>query len=84
MIQVTGLNIKYDKCLIEDGNITVPDGAIVAISGQSGAGKTSILYRLGLISISEDYTYILDGEKVDIGNKRTVAKLQQNNIGFLF
>jgi ABC-type uncharacterized transport system YnjBCD ATPase subunit len=43
VIQVTGLNIKYDKCLIEDGNITVPDGAIVAISGQSGAGNFNTL-----------------------------------------
>lgn len=84
MIHVKELNIEYDKCLIENGDIIIPDGALVAISGESGVGKTSILYRLGLISISEDYTYMLDGEKVDLSNKKIVASIQQNEIGFLF
>ncbi len=84
MIYVKGLNIKYDKCLIEDGAIVIPDGSLVVITGESGVGKISVLYRLGLISISENYTYILDGEKIDIKNRKIVASVQQNEIGFLF
>lgn len=84
MISLQNINIKYNENLIENGTMLIPNHAIVAISGKSGAGKTSILYRLGLVSISEDYDYRLDGEKLNLSDKKMISKIQQNHFGFLF
>lgn len=84
MIKIEKLNIEYEECLIKDGRILIPDGCMVVISGKSGVGKTSILYRLGLISVSNDYIYTMDDKVINLSDKKLVSSVQQNDIGFLF
>ncbi len=44
MLIVTGLSVRYGTVLAVDGlDLVVPDGAIVAILGPSGSGKSSVL-----------------------------------------
>ena len=84
MITVKKLNISYGEKLIENGEIVVPDNSIVVVAGKSGSGKTSILYRIGLIATATDYDYTIDGEKINLNDKAKVGKIQENCIGFVF
>ena len=46
--------------------------------------KTSILYRIGMISTAQDYEYYFDNERVNLSDKKFVSEMKQNLFGFLF
>lgn len=50
IVEIKGLNKKYEGFALEDVSFTVPKGSIVGLVGENGAGKsTSIKAILGLI-----------------------------------
>ena len=47
MIKLNNISVKYDKEIIHPCDISFEDGKLILIKGESGAGKTSLLYRIG-------------------------------------
>lgn len=84
MIKLSNINLKFDRHLIEDGQITIHDGKITVITGKSGSGKTSLLYLIGLISTNVDYNYIFDGYQVKLDSDKEVSALRKHRIGYVF
>ena len=84
MIELNKINIRYDKDLINNGIINIVDGKITGIIGESGVGKTSLLYLIGLISSNKDYRYVYDGISLDLFNEKEISNIKKTNIGYIF
>lgn len=84
MINLDCINIKFDKQLVENGSISIMDGKITSIIGESGSGKTSILYLLGLISSNNEYRYIFDGVELNLHNDIEMSEIRKRRIGYIF
>lgn len=83
MIELFNFSIKFDRPIINNGNITIKDGSITAITGDSGTGKSSVLYLLGLISSNRDYEYYYYGKRLNLKDNKGICDLRRKDFGFL-
>ena len=85
MINITHLNIKFDRPIINDSHLKIEEGKITAISGASGCGKTSILYQVGLLDFNyEKVEYYFNGTKINLKSPKELAYYRQYKIGYVF
>lgn len=84
MLSLTNINIEFDKTILSQGTLQIPDASITAITGPSGSGKTSLLYLLGLISSNISYQYCFDGLMIDLRKDAAVSQLRKSRIGYIF
>ncbi len=59
-------------------------GAIVAVMGVSGVGKTTFLNLLGALDRPTQGRIILDGEDLSVRSERELAAIRNRKIGFVF
>lgn len=83
MITLTNLKIQYDRLLLQDTNLTFYPGQVSLISGKSGIGKTSLLYRIGLASNRFDYEMAIDDIKIHTLNEKKINDIRRYRIGFV-
>lgn len=70
--------------ILRDCALELPGGAVSAIVGPSGAGKTSLLYCLSGLDRPDEGQVLLDGEDVySLGRERR-AKYLRDTVGFVF
>lgn len=85
MIEIKNINIIYDsRQIIEESQIMIPRGVLTGISGESGSGKTSLFYIIGLISKFRGYEYYYNGEKINLDDDSYKSQIRKNRIGFIF
>lgn len=84
MIELKNISITFDKKLIEDASICLPDGQVTVITGESGCGKTSLLYLIGLLSSNSSYQYFFDGSKIDLHAESETSQIRKQRIGYVF
>lgn len=65
-------------------SIKIHAGEFVAIMGPSGSGKSTLMHILGCLSQPTDGKYIMDGEDVSSMNKRQLASIRNQKLGFIF
>ena len=59
-------SISYNnQTVVENVNLKVKKGKITALIGLSGSGKTTILYRLGLINEDMTFDYEWEGKNLN-------------------
>lgn len=68
------------RTILNDFNLQVPDGQIVAIVGPSGAGKTTLLRCISGLETVDSGKFVLDGKPFDPANNRD----NDNVIGVVF
>ncbi|KAF1295621.1 polar amino acid ABC transporter ATP-binding protein [Enterococcus sp. JM4C] len=62
MIELKNINKKFgSKEVIQDLNLTIPDGEILAIVGPSGGGKTTLLRTLAGLETVDSGTFLVNG-----------------------
>lgn len=83
MITLRKLKIEYDRLLLDDTNLTFYRGQVSLISGKSGIGKTSLLYRIGLASTHLDYEMEIDDIQVHTLNEKQISDIRRYQIGFV-
>lgn len=72
------------KQIFKDLSFEIEDGEMVAIIGESGSGKSTILNIIGLLEPIDSGKYILDGEEnIKINSGRATIALRKN-INYLF
>jgi len=65
MLEVSQLNVQYGKVrVLENLNLTVDKGNIVAITGKNGSGKTSVLNAIAGIHTPSSGSIIFSNEKI--------------------
>lgn len=69
---------------IDGIDLTIEKGEFIAIMGPSGCGKTTLLNILGLLDMSIEGEYKLDGKSIESHSGRRKARIRSEQIGFVF
>lgn len=85
MIEVNHINICYNRTLLEDAHISLPQGKLTCLIGKSGIGKSSLLYVLGLISkINYKTEYKFNGYHLNLRDDEEKSLFRRQHIGYVF
>ena len=88
MIVAKNIHKFYEnKHILKGIDIKIEEGEIVSLIGSSGAGKTTLLQILSTIEKYEaGYNSILSLNGINLNslNKNEIAKLRNENLGFVF
>ena len=83
MIQAVNLTKAYNnEAVVSDFNIKIEKGDFIAIIGESGKGKTTILNMLGLLEKPDFGEIIVEGAQNL--NRKEVMMAQRKKFGYLF
>jgi len=73
-----------DVHALQGVDMNIEKGEFVAITGASGSGKSTMLNILGCLDLPSQGEYILEGIHVGGLNKRELADIRNQKIGFVF
>ncbi|HWL94129.1 MAG TPA: ABC transporter ATP-binding protein [Phycisphaerae bacterium] len=65
-------------------DMTIAEGEMVSITGQSGSGKSTMMHLLGCLDRPTTGEYYLDGDLVSSMSDRQLAVVRNRKIGFVF
>ena len=83
-INKTYRNGDQELKVLKNINLTVEEGEFVAIMGPSGSGKSTLMNIIGMLDRTTTGEYFLGNEDVaNLGDKK-LAKVRNNQIGFVF
>lgn len=89
MIVVNALEKTYhgraiETLVLKNVTLSIKKGELVAICGQSGCGKTTLLNILGCLDYADRGTYIYEGiDIISLGSKER-NRLRNDQMGFVF
>jgi len=69
---------------LSDITLTVEEGEFIAVMGPSGCGKSTLLNIIGLLERPSQGQLILDQTAISYSRERTLARLRNEKIGFIF
>ncbi|HLG94601.1 MAG TPA: ABC transporter ATP-binding protein [candidate division Zixibacteria bacterium] len=89
VLQAVGLKKSYATAagrlaVLEELDLSIEPGEMVAVVGASGVGKTTLLNLLGLMDQSEGGEIILDGEVIGKLQPGAQAQIRNRKFGFIF
>jgi len=70
--------------VLEDLSIDVEGGKVIAITGESGVGKSTLLHILGLLDTVDSGRIIFNGEDVSSLNDSQLSRIRNSDFGFIF
>ncbi|HEY3636862.1 MAG TPA: ABC transporter ATP-binding protein [Rhizomicrobium sp.] len=70
--------------VFRDVNVTVARGELVALVGQSGAGKSSLLHMAGLLEAPSEGEIWIDGTAASALQDHERTRLRRDHIGFVY
>ena len=69
---------------LRDVNFTVEEGEYVAIMGESGSGKSTMMNILGALDRPTEGHYRLNGVDIQTAGDKELAQIRNQQIGFVF
>ena len=85
IIEIENLNKTFaGTTVLHNMNMQINEGEMVAIVGESGCGKTTLLNILGLISLPTSGHYMIKGKTIKHINTKDAMMLRRHTIGYLF
>lgn len=69
---------------LDDVNLTVNKGEIVAVVGASGSGKSTLLHVMGGVDTPNEGNVIVDGKDITRLNDEEMSVFRRRKIGFVF
>lgn len=83
MIELVNINKKFgNKVVLKDFSLKIEDTDFIAIVGESGKGKTTLLNIIGLLEQSDSGDIIIE-EQMNPNKKQTLI-LQREKLAYLF
>ncbi|MGE0392307.1 MAG: ABC transporter ATP-binding protein [Vicinamibacterales bacterium] len=65
-------------------SIAIERGEYAAIMGPSGSGKSTLMNLIGCLDTASKGTYLLNGKEVSAMNDNELARIRNEEIGFVF
>ena len=86
MIEARGITFGYDPAapILTDWSASFDAGEIVAVTGPSGRGKSTLLYLLGLMLKPTSGEVLVNGQSAAQLGDRPRAQLRADMFGFVF
>ena len=89
LLEAEGLTKRYETAagtleVLRDAAITVREGEIVAIVGESGTGKSTLLHLLGALDRPTSGTVRYDGRDIFAKDDEALAAFRNRSVGFVF
>lgn len=90
ILQVRGLVKTYPSAagqplsVLQDLDLTVPRGEFLAITGESGTGKSTLLHVLGALDRPDAGSVIMDGSEVFTRDDAALSAFRNQSVGFVF
>ncbi|MGW0590391.1 ABC transporter ATP-binding protein [Streptosporangium sp. NPDC002607] len=69
---------------VDEVDLEVPQGQMLAVMGPSGCGKSTLLHLLGGLERPTDGEVWLAGRRVDTLSERALARMRRRSVGFVF
>ena len=69
---------------LDDVNLTVNKGEIVAVVGASGSGKSTLLHVMGCVDTPNEGNVIVDGKDITRLTDEEMSVFRRRKIGFVF
>lgn len=89
MIKLEGLSKIYNKkksnefYALNNVNVEINEGELVAIIGKSGAGKSTMMHIIGCIDDFEEGKYELNGKDISSISAKKKAEIRNKEIGIV-
>lgn len=89
VIELNGITRVYDTGSVSVEalrgiDLEVSKGEFISIMGASGSGKSTLMNILGCLDRPTSGSYLLNGEDVSKHDKKTLASLRNQTLGFVF
>jgi len=90
IIRTEALNLIYGEGepnqvhALKNVNLQIKKKDLIAITGPSGSGKSSLLHVLGAMQTPSSGSITLLGSKIGKMKRNELSKIRRNNIGFTF
>ncbi|MGT2832072.1 ABC transporter ATP-binding protein [Streptococcus halotolerans] len=89
LMQLKGITKSYrngeqELQVLKGIDLTVYEGDFLAIMGPSGSGKSTLMNIIGLLDRPSSGSYDLDGQSVSSLSSKSLAKVRNQEIGFVF
>lgn len=85
ILNVNSVTKSYgDLSVLKGVDLDILEKEVVSIIGPSGAGKSTLLHILGSLDLPDMGDVILQGNSYNQKSKKALAKLRNEQIGFIF
>lgn len=84
--KLTKVFINGEQTLVALDNIDleIEKGEIIALTGPSGSGKTTLMHLLGCLDSPSSGQFFLDGQEVSAFSSKELAHVRNQKISFVF
>ncbi len=82
--KIYGEGLESEVRALDGVSLEIDYGEFVAIAGQSGSGKSTMMNVLGCLDIPTYGDYFLAGEDVSELSDRQLSHIRNKQIGFIF
>ena len=83
MLKIKNVEICFEEQVLNQTDLQIPEHCITLLRGVSGSGKTSLLYRIGLISEDRDFVYKIHGEDLSKADENIRNEFRRNHYAFV-
>ena len=82
--KIYGEGLESEVRALDGVSLTIERGEFVAVVGQSGSGKSTMMNVLGCLDVPTHGEYYLDGADVQAMSDRELSRIRNREIGFIF
>ena len=83
MLNISNIQIEFEDLVLGKSSFTIPEHCVTLIRGFSGSGKTSLLYRVTLISEDTDFIYEIGNLNISKLSDREKCAFRKEHIAFV-
>ncbi|MEV0618205.1 ABC transporter ATP-binding protein [Nonomuraea sp. NPDC050404] len=69
---------------VDEVDLDVPEGQMLAVMGPSGCGKSTLLHLMGGLERPSGGEVWLAGQRIDHLSERALARMRRRSVGFIF